>query len=47
LVRGLSAKLLGTAARLGPLRWLAGYRYVLAPTNVLMLGTLREDDESP
>jgi len=37
-VRGLSAKVLSLAAAVGPLRWLAGYRYVMAPTNLLMIG---------
>ena len=40
-LRGLSAKLLGTLGRCGPLGWLAGYRYVLAPTDIIMVGTLR------
>jgi len=38
-LRGLSARTLKLLAWLGPLRWLAGHRYVLAPTDVLMLGT--------
>ncbi|MBN2024511.1 MAG: hypothetical protein JW809_17155 [Pirellulales bacterium] len=38
-LRGLSAKTLQILGRLGPLRWLTGHRYVLAPTDVLMLGT--------
>ncbi len=37
-LRGAVAKTLAAMARLGPLRWLAGYRYVLAPTNILMIG---------
>ena len=39
-VRGLSAKVLRTLSRVGLLRWLCGYRYVMAPTNILMIGTL-------
>jgi SAM-dependent methyltransferase len=38
LFRGLSAKILGLLPKLGLLRWLAGHRYVLAPTNLLMIG---------
>ncbi len=37
-VRGVSAELLRVLARLGLLRWLAGERYVFAPTMVLMAG---------
>lgn len=40
-LRGVSAKALAVAARLGILRWLAGYRYLLPPTEVLMIGTRR------
>lgn len=41
-LRGVTAKSLALLAKLGVLRWLAGYRYVLAPTNVMMIGTLLE-----
>jgi SAM-dependent methyltransferase len=37
-LRGLTAGSLGALARLGPLRWLAGFRYVMAPSHLLMLG---------
>ena len=40
-LRGISSKLLSYCAKFGILRWLAGYPYVLAPTNVMMIGTLR------
>ena len=40
-LRGVSAKAFGLTARLGLFRWLAGYRYVLPPTEILMLGTSR------
>jgi SAM-dependent methyltransferase len=40
-LRGIAAKSLRLLAGVGPLRWLAGYRYVLAPTNLLMIGTLQ------
>jgi SAM-dependent methyltransferase len=40
-VRGLAAGTLRAMARLGLLRWLAGHRYVLAPTPLLMTGMLR------
>ena len=42
-LRGLSAKMLGILGRCGPLGWLAGYRYVLAPTDIIMVGTLRRE----
>ena len=42
LLRGLSAKLLKLLLRAGLFGWLSGYRYVLAPTSVLMIGTLKE-----
>lgn len=42
-LRSLSAVLLRTLARLGIWSWLCGYRYVLAPTNLFMIGTLRVD----
>ncbi|MHC4405301.1 MAG: hypothetical protein ACYTG0_37110 [Planctomycetota bacterium] len=38
-LRGIAAKSLRALARVGILRWLAGYRYVLAPTNLMMIGT--------
>ena len=38
-LRGLSADLLKFVARLGILRWLLRYRYVLAPTMINMIGT--------
>jgi hypothetical protein len=39
-LRGLSARLLKLLSRAGLFGWLSGYRYVLAPTSVLMIGTL-------
>ena len=42
-LRGLSADMLRAAARLGVLRWLAGYRYVLAPSMINMIGELRDE----
>lgn len=42
VLRGVVAKGLGLLGRIGVLGWLAGYRYVLAPTNLLMIGTRRE-----
>jgi len=41
-LRGLCAAVLKLLARAGLLGWLSGYRYVLAPTSVLMIGTLAE-----
>ncbi len=40
-LRGAAAGALRGLARLGPLRWLAGYRYVLAPSHLLMMGARR------
>ncbi|MBN2291232.1 MAG: hypothetical protein JXM70_02340 [Pirellulales bacterium] len=39
-LRGISAKTLSLLAKFGFLRWLAGYRYVLAPTDIIMIGSL-------
>lgn len=41
-LRGLGADALKLLARGGVLRWFAGYRYLLAPTMVDMIGVLRE-----
>lgn len=38
-IRGLSAGALRLVAKAGLLRWLAGHRYVLTPTMILMIGT--------
>lgn len=38
--RGLTAGALRTLGKLGPLRWITPYRYLMAPTNVLMIGRL-------
>lgn len=38
-LRAMAAQLLKLATKAGVLRWLAGYRYVMAPTNVFMTGT--------
>ena len=42
ILRGISAKILKLLPKVGILRWLSGYPYVLAPTNILMIGTLTE-----
>lgn len=39
--RGISAKILTVLSRLGPLRWLIGYKYVMPPTHIYMVGELR------
>ena len=41
-LRGIIAKTIGSLGQIGILRWLAGYPYVMAPTEVMMIGTLRE-----
>jgi SAM-dependent methyltransferase len=38
-LRAVAAKGLKLLGKVGLLRWLAGYPYVLAPTNLLMIGT--------
>jgi hypothetical protein len=43
ILRGIGAKILKLLPRIGILRWLSAYPYVLAPTNIFMIGTLRED----
>jgi hypothetical protein len=43
LWRGVVAKAFQLLAKIGIFRWLAGYPYVLAPTNILMIGRLREE----
>jgi len=45
IVRGISAKFLKTLSRFGVFRWLAGYRYVFAPTCILMMGKPRDAEE--
>ncbi len=41
-MRGVSAKALAVLGKIGCLRWLAGYRYVLAPTDIIMIGRLTQ-----
>ena len=43
IFRGISAKLLRGLSRIGLLSWLTGYRYVYAPTCILMTGQLKDD----
>ena len=45
VLRGISAKILKLLAKIGLLRWLAGNRYVLAPTMITMLG-VKDKEES-
>ena len=40
-LRGVTASLLRLLSRIGILRWLCGYRYVMAPTHIFMIGELR------
>lgn len=44
-IRGVSAKMLRLLSGIGIFSWLAGSRYVLAPTNIFMIGSL--DAERP
>jgi SAM-dependent methyltransferase len=43
ILRGISAKFLKILSRFGVLSWLTGYRYLFAPTCILMLGQLKDD----
>jgi len=43
-LRAIVARSLRLLAGVGVLRWLAGYRYVLAPTSVMMIGTRIDAD---
>lgn len=40
-LRGIVAKSLHLLSKIGPLRWLTGYPYVLAPAILMMIGSLR------
>jgi len=42
LLQGISIKILKGFAKIGILSWLTGYRYVLAPTSIYMIGVLSE-----
>lgn len=44
--RGISAKILKLLSRLGLLRWLTGYKYVMPPTHIYMVGVLRNREHS-
>ncbi len=44
ILRGVSAKVLRLLPKVGLLRWLCAHPYVLAPTNLMMIGRL-EDNE--
>lgn len=40
ILQGISIKILRGFAKIGILSWLSGYRYVLAPTSIYMIGVL-------
>jgi len=42
VLRGISAKLLKMLSHFGVLSWLTGYRYLFAPTSILMVGRLKD-----
>jgi SAM-dependent methyltransferase len=46
LFQGISAKFLKILSRIGLLRWLVGYKYVMPPTHINMIGklNLRKED---
>ena len=39
-LRGVSARILRLLGKVGVLSWVAGYRYVLAPTHINLIGRL-------
>lgn len=39
--QGISAKFLKTLSRIGILRWLVGYKYIMPPTHIYMIGELK------
>jgi hypothetical protein len=41
-LRGVSARVLKMLSHFGVLSWLTGYRYLYAPTNILMIGQLKD-----
>jgi SAM-dependent methyltransferase len=41
IFRGMVAKTLGAMGKIGFMSWLLGYDYVMPPTEVIMIGTLR------
>jgi SAM-dependent methyltransferase len=47
ILRGIVAKTLRLLGKIGLLSWLAGYPYVLAPTNLMMIGTLESTRHEP
>jgi hypothetical protein len=47
IIRGITAKSLHALAKVGLLRWLVGYRYVMPPTIILMIGVLQKDVPYP
>ncbi|MFA5422251.1 MAG: hypothetical protein WC374_00140 [Phycisphaerae bacterium] len=42
-IRGISANILKGLSHIGILRWLAGHTYLLAPTNIIMVGRKRDE----
>jgi len=40
-LRGVSAKFLKLLSKTGVLSWITGYRYLYAPTNIIMIGQLK------
>ena len=42
LLRGITAKILKILSHLGILSWLTGYRHLFAPTNIFMIGKLKD-----
>ena len=40
--RGISIKILATLSKIGILRWLIGYKYIMPPTHIYSIGLLRK-----
>ena len=45
LGRGMVVKILRSLGKIGVLSWLLNYRYLMAPTNIFMTGTLKANTE--
>ncbi|MBE0536856.1 MAG: methyltransferase domain-containing protein [Phycisphaerae bacterium] len=42
--RGVSVRILRTLSRMGVLRWLSDYKYIMPPTHIYMVGELKKHD---
>ena len=44
MIRGISARMIKNLSKIGFLRWLGKYKYVMPPTMINMIGELKEKD---